>query len=181
MSIKHVTVRDAQAELAGGGTYIDVRSIPEFAQGHPRGAINVPLLHHDERTGQMAPNGDFVAVMQANFAAESKLFIGCQVGGRSVQAAQILAGAGYKDIANASAPGGRGSDHGRHDGGLIRRPPVEGRPRPAIPIVRCREPVRFKSVALLAKASTPGAPPASVEQPASSGRRLGPRLIDGLR
>jgi rhodanese-related sulfurtransferase len=100
MSIKHVTVREAQAALAAGGTYVDVRSIPEFAAGHPSGAINVPLLHRDERTGQMSPNRDFVAVMQANYTADSKLLIGCQVGGRSVQAAQILAGAGYEDVAN---------------------------------------------------------------------------------
>jgi rhodanese-related sulfurtransferase len=133
MSIKHLTVRDAQAELAGGGTYIDVRSIPEFAQGHPRGAINVPLLHHDERTGQMAPNGDFVAVMQANFAAESKLFIGCQVGGRSVQAAQILAGAGYKDIANVLGGFGGARDPitgGTTEGWIQAGLPVEGEATP---------------------------------------------------
>ena len=100
MAIKHITVREAHAQLTDGGTYVDVRSIPEFAQGHPAGAVNVPLLHRDERTGQMAPNREFIAVFQANFPAGTKLLIGCQVGGRSAQAAQILAGAGYQDVAN---------------------------------------------------------------------------------
>jgi rhodanese-related sulfurtransferase len=38
--------------------------------------------------------------MQANFPADAKLLVGCQVGGRSAQAAQILASAGYEDVSN---------------------------------------------------------------------------------
>lgn len=98
--IRNVTVHEAHASLSDGYTYVDVRSIPEFAQGHPAGAVNVPLLHRDERTGQMAPNRDFIAVMQANFPPDSRLLIGCQVGGRSAQAAQILAASGFQDVAN---------------------------------------------------------------------------------
>ena len=98
--VKHVTVQQARESQAQGYTYVDVRSVPEFAQGHPAGAVNVPLLHRDPRTGQMAPNRDFLAVMQANFAPDSRLLIGCQVGGRSAQAAQVLAAAGYQDVSN---------------------------------------------------------------------------------
>lgn len=100
MSVKNVTVRDAHDSQGEGSTYVDVRSIPEFAQGHPAGAVNVPLLHRDERTGQMVPNRDFLPVMRANFAADAKLLIGCQVGGRSAQAAQLLASAGFQEVAN---------------------------------------------------------------------------------
>ncbi|MBI2981414.1 MAG: rhodanese-like domain-containing protein, partial [Deltaproteobacteria bacterium] len=25
--------------------YLDVRSVPEFAEGHAKGAINIPLIH----------------------------------------------------------------------------------------------------------------------------------------
>ena len=98
--VKHVTVQQAHENQAHGFTYVDVRSVPEFAEGHPAGAVNVPLLHRDPRTGQMAPNRDFLAVMQANFAPDSRLLIGCQVGGRSAQAAQVLAAAGYQDVSN---------------------------------------------------------------------------------
>jgi rhodanese-related sulfurtransferase len=79
---------------------VDVRSIPEFEQGHPAGAVNIPLIHQDERTGQMMPNREFLQVVQGNFSPDAKLLIGCQVGGRSAQAAQILVGSGYADVSN---------------------------------------------------------------------------------
>jgi rhodanese-related sulfurtransferase len=100
MPVKNVTVKDAHDRQAGGHTYVDVRSVPEFEQGHPAGAVNVPLLHYDERTGQMIPNRDFLQVMHANFSPDTPLLIGCQVGGRSVQAAQILVASGYQDVSN---------------------------------------------------------------------------------
>ena len=100
MPLKNVTVREARDKQAQGYTYVDVRSVPEFEMGHPAGAVNVPLLHHDERTGMMMPNREFVQVMQANFPPDAKLLIGCQVGGRSVQAAQILRACGYSDVSN---------------------------------------------------------------------------------
>jgi len=46
--------------------YVDVRSIPEFVSGHPVPAVNIPLLHMDEGSGQMVPNTDFMSVVQAN-------------------------------------------------------------------------------------------------------------------
>lgn len=100
MAVKHVTVREAHQKQTEGYVYVDVRSVPEFQAGHPAGAVNVPLLHFDERTRQMVPNREFVAVMRANFPPDSRLLIGCQVGGRSVQAAQMLAGSGFSDVSN---------------------------------------------------------------------------------
>jgi len=84
----------------GGYTYVDVRSVPEYEHGHAEGAQNVPLLHRDAQTGQMMPNADFLVVMQANYATDAKLLIGCQVGGRSARAAQLLAAQGYTDVVN---------------------------------------------------------------------------------
>ncbi len=81
-------------------TYVDVRSIPEYEQGHPAGAQNVPLLHCDAQTRQMTPNPEFLAVMEANYSHDARLLVGCQVGGRSVQAAQILVSQGYQHVAN---------------------------------------------------------------------------------
>ena len=100
MSVKNVTVREAHQKQADGYTYVDVRSIPEFNQGHPAGAVNVPLLHRDERTGQMSPNQDFVPVMKSAFPRDAKLLIGCQAGARSAQAAQLLEAAGFTDVTN---------------------------------------------------------------------------------
>jgi rhodanese-related sulfurtransferase len=100
MPFDNISVREARDKQSQGYTYVDVRSVPEFEQGHPAGAVNVPLLHHDARTGQMMPNREFLDVMRANFPSDSKLLIGCQVGGRSAQAAQSLVLAGFNDVAN---------------------------------------------------------------------------------
>jgi rhodanese-related sulfurtransferase len=98
--VKNLTVHEAREKQRAGYTYVDVRSEPEYAQGHPEGAVNVPLLHRDERSGQLVPNPDFLRVMRENFAPDAKLLIGCQVGGRSAQATQLLASAGYSDVSN---------------------------------------------------------------------------------
>lgn len=100
MTIRHITVQQAHQQQAAGATYLDVRSMPEFEQGHPEGAFNVPLMHADPETRQMRPNGEFLAVMRANFPPDTQIVIGCQMGGRSAKAAEILATAGYQDVAN---------------------------------------------------------------------------------
>lgn len=99
-TIRHLTVEQAQQEQRSGATYLDVRSIPEFQQGHPEGAVNIPLLHLDPQTRQMRPNSEFVSVVKANFAPDAKLVIGCQMGGRSQQACEVLSNAGFRDVAN---------------------------------------------------------------------------------
>ena len=118
MSVKHVDVRQAHALQANEGyTYIDVRAMPEYDQGHPAGAHNVPLLHLDPATRQMLPNADFVAVMQASYAPDAKLLIGCQMGGRSARAADILAAAGYTNVTNVL--GGYGGARDRATGQVL--------------------------------------------------------------
>jgi rhodanese-related sulfurtransferase len=108
MSVTHIGVREARRlQTDDGHTYVDVRSVPEYERGHPESAQNVPLLHFDPQTGQMRPNPDFLAVMQANFSSDAKLLIGCQVGGRSGKAALILADAGYAPVNVKGGFGGR--------------------------------------------------------------------------
>jgi rhodanese-related sulfurtransferase len=118
MSHKHVDVKTAHAlQFDEDYTYIDVRSISEFESGHPVGARNVPLLNLDRQTGQMRPNAEFLAVMRVNYPLESKLLIGCQTGGRSAQAGQILVTAGYQSIVNVV--GGFGGTQDRITGQVI--------------------------------------------------------------
>ena len=101
MSVKHVGVKDAHTlQTEEGYTYIDVRATPEYEQGHPAGALNVPLLHFDPATRQMQPNLDFLAVVKGTQPADARLLIGCQMGGRSARAAEMLAAAGYTDVSN---------------------------------------------------------------------------------
>jgi len=110
MPVRHVSVTEAHELQQQGAVYVDVRSTREFAQGHPSGAVNVPLLEPDEQTGQMTPNPDFVRVVRANFAPDAKLLIGCQMGGRSMRAAQMLDAFSFADVANV-----RGGFGGAHD------------------------------------------------------------------
>ena len=118
MSVKQVDVKQAHALQSNEGyTYVDVRSTPEYDQGHPAGAHNVPLLDLDPATRQMLPNADFVTVMQASYAPDAKLLIGCQMGGRSARAADILAAAGYTDVSNVA--GGFGGARDRMTGQVL--------------------------------------------------------------
>ena len=111
MIVRHVGVQEAhQLQTTDGYTYVDVRSVPEYENGHPEGAHNVPLLHFDSQAGQMTPNPDFLAVMQANYPTNAKLLLGCQVGGRSARAAQILSAAGYDTAVNVRGGFGGSSD-----------------------------------------------------------------------
>ena len=101
MSVKNIDVKQAnELKTIGGYTYIDVRSVPEYESGHAAGAHNVPLLHRDLSTGLMQPNTEFLAVIQENYPADSRLLVGCQMGGRSAKAAEILLSAGYTDVSN---------------------------------------------------------------------------------
>lgn len=93
---KRIAPPEAAALLKDGWTYVDVRSVPEFADGHPAGAFNVPLRHMGP--GGMSPNADFQRVIEAHFPKDAKLVIGCKSGGRSLQAATILEGAGYTSV-----------------------------------------------------------------------------------
>ncbi|HYT73184.1 MAG TPA: rhodanese-like domain-containing protein [Vicinamibacterales bacterium] len=124
MTIKHVTVQQAQQQQAKGSTYLDVRSVPEFEQGHPEGAFNVPLLHADPATRQMRPNPEFLAVVRANFSTATPMVVGCQMGGRSQQACEVLASAGFQDVANVLGGFGGAPQFG-HEGWVQAGLPVE--------------------------------------------------------
>ena len=106
----NVSVTEARAMQESGAVYLDVRSRAEYDQGHPAGAINVPLLDRDDETGQMQPNLDFTRVVQANFPADTTLLIGCQMGGRSARAAQILETFGFTKVSNVKGGFGGARD-----------------------------------------------------------------------
>jgi rhodanese-related sulfurtransferase len=124
MTIKHVTVQQAHQQQAEGATYLDVRSVPEFEQGHPAGAFNVPLLHADPVTRQMRPNPEFLSVVRANFPTGTAMVVGCQMGGRSQQACEILATAGFENVANVLGGFGGAPQFG-HAGWVQSGLPVE--------------------------------------------------------
>ena len=128
-TIKHVTVQQAHLQQSGGARYLDVRSIPEFEQGHPAGAFNVPLLHLDPATGQMRPNPDFLPVVRANFPSDTPMVIGCKMGGRSQQACEIPRAPAIRTSPTCSAAS---AAHRRWDKGWVQ----EGLPSSRRPMLR---------------------------------------------
>ena len=107
--MKNVTAAEAYALQQKGHTYVDIRSSAEFESGHPAGALNVPLIEQDEESGMMLPNPDFVRVMQANFAPDAKLLVGCQSGGRSARADAGGASVARSRASGVALVGGRSS------------------------------------------------------------------------
>jgi rhodanese-related sulfurtransferase len=93
---KRVSPPEAAALVEQGWRYLDVRSIPEFEEGHPPGAANVPLLH--AQGGRMVANPDFQRVVEDNYPKDAQLVVGCRSGGRSAQAAAVLEAAGYTQV-----------------------------------------------------------------------------------
>jgi rhodanese-related sulfurtransferase len=93
VDIKRVSPKEALALLAEGYIYVDVRSEPEFAEGHPAAAYNVPLMHMGG--GGMTPNPRFAEVMRARFPVDSKIVLGCKGGNRSLRALNLLIGEGF--------------------------------------------------------------------------------------
>ena len=99
--MKEISPQEAYDTLRqdAGAVYIDVRTVEEFSAGHPEGAVNIPIAFHDPAQG-MAPNTDFMEVVERHYARDRKLLLGCKAGPRSHSAASLLEQAGYQDVAN---------------------------------------------------------------------------------
>lgn len=100
-NIPRVSPGDAKKLLDEGYTYLDVRTVAEYAAGHPTGAHNVPVMIQSPQG--MAPNPDFLEVVEANYPRDAKLVVGCKAGGRSAKAAEILAAAGFTALVDQRA------------------------------------------------------------------------------
>jgi len=135
MNIRQTTPTEAHDTLTRhpDAVYLDVRTEEEFTAAHPAGARNVPVVFFDAATHRPKPNPDFIAVVERHLPRSTKLVVGCQAGGRSQHACELLVQAGYTDVANVQ--GGFGGAHdasgrivvpGWRDAGL----PVETGPSP---------------------------------------------------
>lgn len=96
-----------------GYVYLDVRTVPEFEAAHVPGAKNVPVVEPDP-FGRMQMNGRFVEIVEANFGKDVKCITGCQKGGRSIKAAELLLKAGFTNVLDMRGGfGGETDDMGR--------------------------------------------------------------------
>ena len=101
MAIKEITPQQAHDLLAANAdaVYIDVRTEREFANGHPQGAVNIPVAFPDPARGMMV-NADSVKLVEVNFARDKQIVVGCQAGPRANAAANLLQQAGFQDVSN---------------------------------------------------------------------------------
>ncbi len=106
--IERISPDEAKQRMDQGWTYLDVRSVPEFEQGHPSGAYNVPLMHMGP--AGMQPNPDFMDVVGRHFPKDTRLVLGCRSGGRSLRAAEMLRAAGYTNLVDQRAGWGGARD-----------------------------------------------------------------------
>ncbi|HEY2387969.1 MAG TPA: rhodanese-like domain-containing protein [Candidatus Binatia bacterium] len=89
--------------------YLDVRTAPEFEAGHPAGARHVAVIFFGAG-GQPRPNPDFVREVEAMLPHDAKILVGCQAGGRSQRACELLRDAGYADVTNVQGGFGGARD-----------------------------------------------------------------------
>lgn len=75
------SLQDVEQALAQGATVLDVRESEEYAAGHLPGARLLPL--------------GVLPVRMHELVKEQPVYVVCQSGGRSAQAEQLLAQAGF--------------------------------------------------------------------------------------
>jgi rhodanese-related sulfurtransferase len=91
-------VRDLLASN-DNAAYIDIRTVAEFAAGHPRGkVVNIPIVFHHPTTKEVYPNGSFLEVVASLYGKDAPLIIGGDESERTQQAAEQLQTAGYTNL-----------------------------------------------------------------------------------
>lgn len=77
---------DLKGVIAEGAFLVDVRTAGEFADGHVKGSVNIPL--------------DRVQSQLAKFKNKKNIIVFCRSGGRSSQAKSILEQNGFTNVVN---------------------------------------------------------------------------------
>jgi len=97
--VKTISTTELAEKLAGKGkhTLIDVREPHEFAAGHVKGSLNIPL-------GQLADS-------LRKLDAEVETFVICHSGSRSASAVRVMKRAGFENA--YSVKGGTAAWHGK--------------------------------------------------------------------
>ena len=80
------TTVDLKAIIDEGAFLVDVRTPGEFADGHVKGSVNIPL--------------DQVPSQLAKFKDKKNIVVFCRSGGRSSQAKSILEQNGFTNVVN---------------------------------------------------------------------------------
>jgi len=96
-----ISATDANALLAADDsiTYLDVRTVGEFSESHPKGASNIPIFVAND-AGAFERNVDFLSVVGKNFDKSAKIIVGCRSGSRSKKAQRAMIDAGFTNVVN---------------------------------------------------------------------------------
>jgi len=102
MNVPELTPSEVAERLSeqDDAVYLDVRTEREFQQGHPEGALNIPVVFVDPGTGVPRPNPEFLQVCKVHVPEDVPVYVGCASGQRSFQAATMMLQSGYEDVAN---------------------------------------------------------------------------------
>lgn len=74
-------------KISAGALVVDVRTPEEFARGHYKGSINIPLKELPQRLNEFGPKN-------------APLVVYCRTGNRSGKAKSILLQNGFSDVTN---------------------------------------------------------------------------------
>ncbi|GAC1312852.1 MAG: rhodanese-like domain-containing protein [Mucilaginibacter sp.] len=77
---------DLESVIQKGAFLVDVRTPGEFASGHVKGSVNIPL--------------DSIPAQLAKFKNKKNIIVYCQSGGRSSQAKSLLEKNGVENVIN---------------------------------------------------------------------------------
>ena len=77
---------DLKSIIDEGAFLVDVRTPAEFAEGHVKGSVNIPL--------------DRIPAQLAKFKDKTNIIVFCRSGGRSSQAKNILQQNGFANVVN---------------------------------------------------------------------------------
>jgi len=77
---------DLESVIKQGAFLVDVRTPGEFASGHVKGSVNIPL--------------DSIPTQLAKFKNKKNIIVFCQSGGRSSQANSLLEKNGVENVIN---------------------------------------------------------------------------------
>jgi rhodanese-related sulfurtransferase len=89
----------AEIGQEGTGTYVDVRTVAEFATNRPKGrAVNIPIVFFHPTSKEVHPSPAFELVAQHALKKDDVLIVGGDSDSRVLEAATRLQAAGFLNI-----------------------------------------------------------------------------------
>ncbi|KAK2665560.1 hypothetical protein Ddye_004134 [Dipteronia dyeriana] len=96
--VESVDVHAAKDLLSSGHRYLDVRTTEEFNKSHVDNSMNVPYLFKTQE-GRVK-NPEFLTQVSSICKKDDHIVVGCNSGGRSLNACVDLLNAGYERVKN---------------------------------------------------------------------------------